>query len=82
MKMRRADLFLAFAHEHKIHRQLAPCRAERMQRCDQGRLRSLLVYGAAAHQHFPEPGLVDKRGLEWRRRPFGRICLLHVIHEI
>src|SRR3546814_19815917 len=37
---------------------------------------------AAAHDRLPETGALDHLALERRRRPFGGIILLHVIHEI
>ncbi len=81
-EVRRADLLLAFADEHDIDRQLASRGADRVERGEEGRLGTLLVHRAATHDRLPETGALDHLALERRRRPFGRVELLHVVHEI
>lgn len=80
--MRRADLLFPFRHEHEVDRQLFSRPADRVEGRQKRGLRPLLVHGAAAHQHFAEAGLVDQRGVPRRRRPFGGIGLLDVVHEV
>src|SRR3546814_792863 len=49
---------------------------------EESRLGPLLVHRAAAHDRLPETGALDHLALERRRRPFGGIELLDVVHEI
>src|SRR5205823_13839532 len=55
---------------------------DRVQRREEGGLRPLLVHGPAANEDLAEPGLVDDRGIKWRRRPLRRVGLLYVVHEV
>src|SRR3546814_20391129 len=80
--MRRFDLLLALADEHDVDGQLAPRGADRVERGEESRLGPLLVHRAAAHDRLPETGALDHLALERRRRPFGGIELLEVVHEI
>ena len=47
-KVRRADLLLAFADQHQVHRQLLARGLERVQRAEEGGLRPFLIDRAAA----------------------------------
>ena len=80
--MRRADLLFAFGDQHQVHRHLLAGAADRVQRGEERRLRALLVDRAAADDHLAEAGLVDELRFERRRRPFGGVELLHVVHEV
>ena len=80
--MGRADFFFAFGDENEIHGKLLPRAANRVKRGEKSGFRALLVHGAPAHHDFAKPGLIHERGFERWRRPFRRIGLLHVIHEI
>ena len=78
----RADLFLAFGHEHEVHRKFPASGFERVQRGQPRRFRSLLIDSSAADQHLAQSWLVYQGRIERRRRPFRFIGLLHVVHEI
>ena len=80
--VRRTDLLLAFRHQHQVHRHLLSRAANRMQRREERRLRSLLIHRAATDHHFAQPRFVHDSRFERRRRPFRRIELFHVVHEI
>src|SRR5205807_1468080 len=81
-EMGRADLLLTLGHEHEVERRLLAGGANGVQRGEEGRLRALLVHGAAADQHLAEPGTVDDGRRPGRRRPLGRVDLLDVVHEV
>ncbi len=81
-EMRRADFLFALRDEDEVDRQLAPGGFHRVQRFEEGRLRTFLIHRAAADHDFARARLVDDRGFGRRRRPFLGIELLHVVHEI
>jgi hypothetical protein len=81
-KVRRTNFFLAFGDKHKIDWQLLARIADGVQRRQKRGFRSFLIDGSAADYHFAKPGLVNERRFKWRRRPLGRIHLLHVIHKV
>ena len=58
-EVRRADLLLALAHEHEVHRELLARGLERMQRGEQRHLRSLGVRRAAADHDLADAGPID-----------------------
>src|SRR5882762_7217700 len=58
-KMRRADFLFSFCHQHQIHRQLPPRSADGMQGCENGRLRTFLVHGAAPDDDTSKAWLID-----------------------
>ncbi len=78
----RGDFLLAFGDEHQIDRQLDAGRLERAQRGQESRLRALLVDRAAADQRLAFAGAVDDPPFERRRRPFRRVIMLDVVHEV
>ena len=81
MEVGRADLLLAFGEQDEVDRQPPVRRLERVQRGEEGAFRPLLVDRAAAADGAAELVIEDPR-LERRRRPFGRVVLLDVVHEI
>src|SRR5438045_1875437 len=81
-KAGRPDLLFALAHEDDIHRRLLAGALERVQRGEECHLRALLVRCAAPDDDLAESWLVDEPRLERRRRPFARIELLDVVHEV
>src|SRR5438477_299339 len=76
------SLFFAFRDEHKVDRDLLPRPLDRVERGEECGLRPLLIYRAAPDEDPSESGLVNDRGGEGRRRPFRRIGLLYVVHEV
>src|SRR5262249_10260479 len=82
VEMRRTDLFFTFADEDEVHRQFATRFAHRIERGEEGCFRTLLVGRAAADADFAKAGLVDQAAFERWGRPFLRIELLHVVHEV
>ena len=72
----------ALGDEDQIHRRLASGVLESDQSRQQCRLRAFLICSAAANDNFSESRFVDQAGFKRRRRPFGRIGLFHVVHEI
>ena len=81
-EMGRADFFFSFRHEDKVHRHFAAGGFHRMERFQEGRLRTFLIHRAAADHDFAHARFIHDRGLSRRRRPFLGIELFHVIHEI
>ena len=81
-KVGRADFFLTLGNEDEVDRQLDARVLERMQRGEEGHLRSLLVDRAAAHQRLTFARSLDDLPLERGRRPLGRIVVLDVVHEV
>ena len=81
-EVRRADFFLAFRDQHQVDGNLAAGAADRMQRREERRLRAFLIHGAAAHHDLAALGHVDEARFPRRRRPFLRVDLLHVVHEV
>jgi len=65
-KMRRANFFFAFSHKNKIHRQLAACAADGVQRRQKCGFGAFLVNRTASHDYFAEAGLIDEAGFERR----------------
>jgi hypothetical protein len=53
-----------------------------VQRCEERRLRTLLIHGATAHHGLAQIGQIDELRFPRRRRPLLRIGLLHVVHEV
>ena len=82
VEMRRGDLLLALGHQHQVDGEFLPGFPECMQGGQERRFRPLLVDGPAPHDHLAPARLVGDARLERRARPFGRVHLLHVIHEI
>src|SRR5262245_52225626 len=80
--MRRTNLFLAFSDKHQIDRQLLARAADGVERGQEGSLWAFLIDGAAADEDLSEARLIHQRRFEGRRRPFGGIDLLHVIHKV
>src|SRR5206468_10326869 len=50
--------------------------------CEKRRFRSLLVHRTATDHHLAERRLIHDPRFRWRRRPFRRVKLFHVVHEI
>src|SRR6185312_6202157 len=80
--MRRANFFFAFSHKNKVYRQLATSPADGMQRRQESSFRTFLIDRAATNHNFAKARLIDNARFPRRRRPFRRIYLLDVIHEI
>ena len=81
-EVRRSDLLLPLAHEDEVHGELLARCLERMQRGEQGNLRSLGVGRTTSDNDGANAGPIDQPPLERRRRPLARIELLHVVHEV
>ena len=81
-KMRGADFFFAFGDKNKIYGHLLSRAAHGVQCGEERGLGAFLVDGATADNDFAEAGLIDQRGVEWRRAPLRGIRLLYVVHEI
>ena len=82
VKVRRADFFLALGDQHEVDREFRLGLAHGMKRGQHGGLGSFLIDGAATDDRAAESGLVDDAPFERRRRPFGGIELLDVVHEV
>src|SRR5689334_15748591 len=80
--MRRTYLFFPFGYKNEIHRQLASRCLHRMERSEKGRFRTFLIHCTAADHDFAEAWLINNLCFRWRRRPFARVELFHVVHEI
>ena len=80
--VRRTDFLFAFGDQHQVHRHLLAGAANRMQRGEERRFRSFLIHRAATDDHFAQRRFVDDSRFGRRRRPFRRIELFHVVHEI
>ena len=80
--VRRTDFFFAFGHHHQVHRHLFPRASDRMQRSKERRFRSFLIHRAAPDDHLAQRRFVHDSRFRRRRRPFRRIELFHVVHEI
>src|SRR5256886_7973044 len=72
----------AFGYHHQVHRQFLARTANGMQRCEERCFRSFLVHRATADDHLPQRRFVHYSRFGRRRRPFCRIELFHVVHEI
>src|SRR5215475_5301835 len=81
-KVWRADFFLAFRNENKIHRNFFAGAANRVECGEEGCFRAFLVDGTATDQDFSDALAIHDGRIEWRRGPFLRVELLYVIHEI
>ena len=81
-EVRRADFLLAFGHQHEVDRKLDPGGLECVERGEECRLRPLLVDRAAADDRLALARPVDDPAFERRRRPFGRVVMLDVVHEV
>src|SRR4051794_3079946 len=81
-EVRRADFFFTLGNEEEINWKFATRSADCMQCCQNGRLRTFLIYCPATDKDFAESGFVDECALPRGRRPFGGIDLLDVIHEV
>ena len=81
-KVRRANLFFAFADQHEVHRRFLSRGFERAQRAEKGSLGTLLIHGTATHADLAQPLFIDDLSFQRRRGPLGRIKLLHVVHEV
>ena len=53
-----------------------------MERSEERRFGSFLIHRAAANHHFSQRRFVHDPRFSGRRRPFGRIELFHIVHEI
>src|SRR3989442_13718027 len=66
-KMWRTDLFLAFGHQHQIHRELTSCATNGMECREKGGFRALLIDRAPADDYFSQAGLFHHRRIPgWR----------------
>ena len=81
-KVRRADLLFAFADQHEVYRQLYFRLFESAQCAEERSLGTFLVHRAATDADLAQTLLVDDLAFQRRRRPLGRIELLHVVHEV
>ena len=81
-EVRRADLLLALGHQDDVHRRSATRCPQAMQRRQEGRLRTLLIYRPPADHHPAQPRALDDPRLQRRGRPFRRVELLDVVHEV
>src|SRR6185369_17912657 len=66
----------------EVDGQLSAGRLERVERREKGVLGSLLVDRAPSNNRFALTRPVDDSRLEWRRRPFRRVVMLDVVHEV
>src|SRR5436309_2101420 len=80
--MRRTDFLFAFGHQYEVHWKFATRSTDGMERGQHSGLRTLLIHGAAADEHFAKAWLVHQRRIPWGRGPLRRIDLLDVVHEI
>ena len=80
-EVRRADLLLALGEQDEVDRQPPAGGAEGVERGEEGAFGALLVDRAAAADRAALRQ-VDDPPLERRRRPFRRVELLDVVHEI
>ena len=80
--MGRTDFFFAFCYKGEIHRQFFSRGANCMQRRQESRLRSFLIYRTTADNHFSEIRFIYQRRVGRWRSPFRRVELFHVVHEI
>ncbi len=66
-EMRRPDFLFAFCDQDKIDRHFLARSFHRVERGEEGRLRSLLVDRSTADHDFSQPGLVNDGGVSRRR---------------
>ena len=81
-KVRRADLFFSFGHQHKIDRHFAPRAPNRVQSRQESGFGTFLIDRPASHDNLADPGLVHQRSVPRRRRPLRGVDLFYVVHEI
>jgi DNA-binding NarL/FixJ family response regulator len=80
--MRRTNFLFAFGHQHQIDRHLSTGPSNGMEGRKNRRLRFFLIHRAATHEHFAQRRFVHDSRFGRRRRPFRRVELLHVVHEM
>ena len=81
-EVRRADLLFPFRDQDQVDGQLLPRSPDGVQGGEERRFGSFLIHRATSDHDLAEPGLVDEGRVPRRRGPFGRVDLLHVVHEV
>src|SRR5437867_13414931 len=80
--MRRTDLLFAFGHQYEVHWKFVTRSTDGVQGGQHSRLRTLLIHGTSANEHFAKARLVHQCRIPRRRGPLRRVDLLDVVHEI